>query len=86
MHPNLVLAVLLSPETYNRAQNDMKSVDNSFAFFQTQILRHAIERSPHSVYVFSRDDVLASIEFITDTYVSFSAARLNRLLIFPEVD
>merc|ERR1712025_1494554 len=45
-----------------------KSVDNSFAFFQTRILRHAVERSPHSIYVFSRDDVLAIIEFITDTY------------------
>merc|ERR1712025_928319 len=45
-----------------------KSVDNSFAFFQTRILRHAVERSPHSIYVFSREDVLAIIEFITDTY------------------
>jgi len=48
--------------------NDMKSVDNSFAFFQTRILRHAVERSPHSIYVFSRDDVLGLINFITDTY------------------
>ena len=85
VNANLVLVVLPIPEQDRvlSTQNDMKSVDNSFAFFQTRILRHAIERSPHSIYVFSRDDVLATIEFITDTYVSFSCVWPQSLTLFP---
>ncbi|POM81723.1 Hypothetical protein PHPALM_273 [Phytophthora palmivora] len=44
---------------------DFKS---SFAFFQALLLTHSVNRSPKSVGIFSREEVAAIVDYITNSY------------------
>ena len=43
-------------------------VSASFAAFKRLVLQHAVERSPHSVGVFSEKDVAAMVEYMMNGY------------------
>ena len=45
-----------------------KSMDDSFDEFKRLLLLHSVERSPHSIKVFEREDVPGLVENMTDTY------------------
>lgn len=40
-----------------------KSMESSFDFFEELLVKHSVERSPKSIKVFEREDVVAAVDF-----------------------
>ena len=47
------------------------SEDDSFEMFKTLLLRHAIQRPPHSLAIFSLQDVKEIDLFVQDTFYRY---------------
>lgn len=62
---SLVHEVFARDSTLTSVENDMS---RSFAFFQTQLLKHAIESPPSSIKVFEQKDVEGIMDFMLERY------------------
>ena len=45
-----------------------KSMETSFDFFEQLLIKHSVERSPKSIKVFEREDVVAAVDFVLERY------------------
>ncbi|KAG7390797.1 hypothetical protein PHYPSEUDO_006619 [Phytophthora pseudosyringae] len=50
------------------ARDSTTDLKSSFDFFQALLLTHSVNRSPKSVGIFSRDEVAAIVDYVTNTY------------------